>query len=319
MKIDYCLILSAGFGTRMGEIGKVLPKVLWPIFEKTFLEAQIYWIKELGCTKIFVNTHFLHDKIEDFIQADKNLDIEILHEKELLNTGGAIYNLKNKYGLRTGNLLLIAGDQFYFFEKNLWEKALNKVTKVSSVLFGLKVCGKKESYNELSLEKGILKNIVSYNEQNHSKREYVTYSGLGIINLDFLDEGQGSSSFFETVANFRRKKVEVLVPEDNEYWDFGSNKRYYKGLYTLLERFLKNEESDFLSFCCRNNIFNPKKAKYKLRSYGATCGFETINLSGQTDLDFNSFSSSIILKRSECPPNKRRGIIYGNIFDELEN
>jgi mannose-1-phosphate guanylyltransferase len=318
MKIDYCLILSAGFGTRMGEIGKILPKALWPLFDKTFLEAQIYWIKELGCNKIFVNTHFLHEKIEAFIEADKNLDITVLHEKELLNTGGAIYNLKNKYGLKSGTLLLIAGDQFYFFDKKLWKKAFDRVTKISGLLFGLKVCGEKEFYNELVLENGFLKNIVNYNVKNHSKREYITYSGLGLINLDFLDEGQGSSSFFETVADFRKKKIEVHIPEANEYWDFGSKTRYYNGLYSLLGIFLKNEKSDFLSFCCRHNIFNPKKAKYKLKSYGTSCGPEIIDLSEGPNVDSGQCRSSIILKRSEPPSSKRRGIIYGDIFDKLE-
>ena len=41
------LILSAGFGTRMGPIGKALPKVLWPIFEEALLGIQIEYVNEL--------------------------------------------------------------------------------------------------------------------------------------------------------------------------------------------------------------------------------------------------------------------------------
>jgi len=41
MQIDYCLILAAGFGTRMGKIGKKLPKVHGPDFEKSLLELQV--------------------------------------------------------------------------------------------------------------------------------------------------------------------------------------------------------------------------------------------------------------------------------------
>ena len=48
MQIDYALILSAGLGTRMGEIGKILPKVLWPIYFKSLLELQIRYCQSLG-------------------------------------------------------------------------------------------------------------------------------------------------------------------------------------------------------------------------------------------------------------------------------
>ena len=55
MKIDYALLLAAGYGTRMGIIGKELPKVLWPVYEKTLLELQVDYLKELGVKNIFLN------------------------------------------------------------------------------------------------------------------------------------------------------------------------------------------------------------------------------------------------------------------------
>ena len=68
MQIDYCLILAAGFGTRMGEIGKSLPKVLWPIFERSLLELQVEYAKSLGIQKIFINLHHQKDIILDYVQ-----------------------------------------------------------------------------------------------------------------------------------------------------------------------------------------------------------------------------------------------------------
>ena len=43
MQLDFAYILAAGKGTRMGEIGKVVPKPLWPIYEKSLLELQVAW------------------------------------------------------------------------------------------------------------------------------------------------------------------------------------------------------------------------------------------------------------------------------------
>ena len=45
MKVDNALILAAGKGTRMGNVGKILPKVIWPIFEKTILELEVAYAK----------------------------------------------------------------------------------------------------------------------------------------------------------------------------------------------------------------------------------------------------------------------------------
>ena len=40
MKVDYGLILAAGFGTRMGDEGRRLPKPLWPIFEENLISEE---------------------------------------------------------------------------------------------------------------------------------------------------------------------------------------------------------------------------------------------------------------------------------------
>ena len=62
------LILAAGLGTRMGPLGEVLPKVLWPVFEKTLLELQIHFARELGAKSIYVNTFHQGAKIEKFLR-----------------------------------------------------------------------------------------------------------------------------------------------------------------------------------------------------------------------------------------------------------
>ncbi len=67
MALDHAFILCAGYGTRMGEIGKVLPKLLWPVFEKKMLELQVLYARQLGCRKIYINSHFLHEQIQAFV------------------------------------------------------------------------------------------------------------------------------------------------------------------------------------------------------------------------------------------------------------
>lgn len=231
MQIDYALILGAGMGTRMGEIGKIIPKILWPIYFKTMLELQIRYCEDLGIKKIYLNTHFLHNEIIQFLE-DNNLagQVTVLHEDVLLDSGGAIHNLAARPEIcYRGNLLLVNGDQFLFFNKELWNEAKVKIASSRAVLFGIKV-NKASAYNETIVEN---KQLVNIKKHTDNKNDYITYSGLGLLNLDGLLPAPGISQFFETVANYKNDKVDFITPDLFEYWDFGTADNYAKNIFKL--------------------------------------------------------------------------------------
>jgi mannose-1-phosphate guanylyltransferase len=251
MQIDYALILSAGLGTRMGEIGKKLPKVLWPVYFKTLLELQIRYCEDLGLKKIYINTHYLHDEIFNYLKEiglDKK--IVVLHEEQLLDSGGAIHNLaaRPEIGYK-GNLLLVNGDQFLFFDKKFWESALAKLATSRAVLFGITV-EKEAVYNETVISGDKLIEIKKNTEKN---RDYVTYSGLGILNLGGLRPVPGISRFFETVVNFKEEKVSFVVPDKFEYWDFGTSAIYADSIFKLAT--VSGRNTVMGNFLKRHNAF----------------------------------------------------------------
>jgi choline kinase len=233
MQIDYALILSAGLGTRMGEIGKKIPKVLWPVYFKTLLELQINYCVDLNVKNIYINTHFLHDEIKAFLE-EHNLEtrVTILHENPLLDSGGAIHNLAARPEVNyNGTLLLVNGDQFLFFENKYWQLALQKIKNVRAVLFGIQV-QKEAAYNETVLKNDCLVEIIKNTAKDH---DYVTYSGLGLLNLNGLKHHPGISRFFETVANYKNEKVEFVTPVQFEYWDYGTAEIYAESILKLCD------------------------------------------------------------------------------------
>ena len=90
MTIKKCFIASAGYGTRMGNVGKVLPKPLWPIFDARILDLQLNYLNELGINDVYMNTHH-HSK--DLKSWSKKKNVNILEEEVLLGSGGCIHNL----------------------------------------------------------------------------------------------------------------------------------------------------------------------------------------------------------------------------------
>lgn len=250
MPIDFAYILAAGKGTRMGEIGKVLPKPLWPIFEKSLLELQVLWCLSLGVKKIYVNAHFHGDLVQkemDRVSALYDVQLKVLHEDPLLDSGGCIHNLAQQKEIQyRGKFLLVNSDQFYFFSKKFMTDALSvfKTKDTPAVLFSLKV-GIEDNYNETVLEDdGKLMAI----EKVSAKEEYLTYSGLGIIDLERLVPVQGVSKFFESVADYKKKNIYFITPDKAEYWDFGTSPLFVKNIKKVLSSKKINLASEFVSF-----------------------------------------------------------------------
>lgn len=266
---DHCLILAAGFGTRMGEIGKVLPKVMWPVFHKSLLETQVIFARSLGYEKVYVNVHHQFSTILEMTQGNANFkNVVWLQEfPEILDIGGGIHNLASQSEVNyTGNLLVLNADQVLWFTKaNLdeWMKALDGN---DGVLLSLKVLS-QQGYNQLVTEKGLLKSIKP-NKEISPPQEILTYSGNAIINLATLKPQTGSSKFFDSVCPFNRMNLCIDV-SDHPYWDFGTKERYYESLKRIIREKDKKDLREFYEFLKVSRIFNADLADSKMISYNS--------------------------------------------------
>lgn len=103
------LLLSAGLGTRLRPITEVVPKCLVPINGKPLLE---YWLENLtqaGIDKFLINTSYLAEQVEDFVQSSKyRSKITLVHEETLLNTGGTL--LANREFFEDEPFMLVHAD-----------------------------------------------------------------------------------------------------------------------------------------------------------------------------------------------------------------
>lgn len=253
MQLDFAYILAAGKGTRMGEIGKRIPKPIWPIFEKSLLELQVAWCVELGLKKIYINAHYLADVLKnevDKIQKKYPVEIKVLFEDPLLDSGGCLHNLAEQPEVNySGKILLINSDQFFFFDQLYLTEAFNKLSteKTAAVLFGLPV-KKEEAYNETVINKdGVLTEI----KKTDGSYDFVTYSGLGLIDLSRLKPIHGISKFFESVANYKNEKVYFVTPKKFEYWDFGTLTLYVQNIKKI-HQLANDQESGFIKFLVKN-------------------------------------------------------------------
>jgi NDP-sugar pyrophosphorylase family protein len=89
------MILAAGFGSRMGDIGKQTHKSLLKVNGKTLLHHAILKMIQAGIKEIVINTHHLAEQIIKEVESNDNfgINVQFSHEQpEPLETGGGIKN-----------------------------------------------------------------------------------------------------------------------------------------------------------------------------------------------------------------------------------
>jgi len=89
----HAMILAAGRGTRLGELGETVPKVLVDVGREPLLARQIAYLKDNGIQRIVINAHHLAAQIQDFVAEHPHaIDITVVIESELLGTAGGVRN-----------------------------------------------------------------------------------------------------------------------------------------------------------------------------------------------------------------------------------
>ncbi|MDD9901397.1 MAG: nucleotidyltransferase family protein [Alphaproteobacteria bacterium] len=83
-------VLAAGFGTRMRPLTDNCPKPLLEVAGQTMLDRALDALAAVGVEEVIVNAHYLGHMIEDALKGRKTPRITVVHEDEILDTGGGV-------------------------------------------------------------------------------------------------------------------------------------------------------------------------------------------------------------------------------------
>ena len=97
-KINTALILCAGYGERLNPLTLETPKPLLKLNNISLLENTINFINYLGIKNILINTYYLKEQIEEFINKKNfNCKINLIEDgNSILDTGGCIFKFNKK-------------------------------------------------------------------------------------------------------------------------------------------------------------------------------------------------------------------------------
>ncbi len=314
MKIDHCLILSAGFGTRMKSIGQVLPKPLWPIFEKSILELQIDYTRMLGVKNIYVNLHYRFEQVLNYFhQKEDYEDINFLIEEEILDIGGAIQNLAQKDEVQyEGNLLILNGDQFITFDYKQIEQAVNSLKNYKGVMMAVEV-DPRFGHSETKVDEDFcLKKIIKSSEIEVRADKILTYSGLGLVKLNSISQKQGPSSLYQDIFDYEKNPIKMMKIDKYEYWDFGTIDRYWNSMFLILDD-ISSREYSFTSFLINNEAVDLFGKPFKNKGYYSK--EHAINLTKKNEA--LSDGQIIISSEGSRINSTEAGIFYKDLFEEV--
>ncbi len=98
--ITQAFVLAAGLGKRLRPLTDALPKPLIPIFQKPLITFVLDHLINAGVNRFVVNTHRRPELFRSFFNRGDYAGepVTLVHEPELLETGGGIKNAKRCLG-----------------------------------------------------------------------------------------------------------------------------------------------------------------------------------------------------------------------------
>jgi len=101
------LLLAAGLGTRLRPLTLHTPKCLVPIGGVPLLGRWLRQLEQAGCTAVLVNTHYLAEQVEVYLQSwhSSTMTVHTVHEPELLGTAGTLLANQSFFSGCTGLLI----------------------------------------------------------------------------------------------------------------------------------------------------------------------------------------------------------------------
>jgi MurNAc alpha-1-phosphate uridylyltransferase len=195
-KPNHAFILAAGKGTRLRPYTDTMPKPMVPINGRPILDYTLEKLKNSGIENVTINTNYLGDRIKNYAEGIKGINITLSPEKEHLETGGGIANAL--YTMDDKPFYLINGDALWTDRNDT--SALDRLAKTwnsnrMDILLLLQPVAKMNltqgvgDYN-LDMEGRAVRSL--------DKTGAYMFSGIRICNTDIFKEcPDGAFSFLE--------------------------------------------------------------------------------------------------------------------------
>jgi len=228
-------LLAAGLGTRLRPITEEIPKCLVPINGKPLLE---YWLESIfssGIKECLINTHYLSEKVADYIATSKyKKNITVVYEKKLIGTAGSLKKNIEFFENSTG--LLIYADNFTTYNlTNFIENSslMPKECVMSMLTFEC------EDPSQAGIVKLNNENVmIDFKEKPSKSKSKLANAGVFFMTAEFINYIKFLNEYIfdfsiDIIPNFKNKIF--CIQTKDIFYDIGTLKNY-KLVNSILEK-----------------------------------------------------------------------------------
>jgi|TARA_B110000114_G_C15060051_1_gene384988 glucose-1-phosphate cytidylyltransferase len=197
------IILCGGKGSRLGALGKKIPKTLAKVQNKEILWYILNFLKYSGFKNIILPLGYKGKKIQNFLKKYKfsNLNIETINTGVNTNIGKRLYLVRNK--IKSENILLLNGDAIFKFNlKNIYKNHCKKKLGITFLTGEVTY-----AYGSIGTKNGKIidfkRNLVFESLKTKNNNEYLAYNytGMSIIQTKLLRKFK---NLFKMSENFEQ-------------------------------------------------------------------------------------------------------------------
>jgi len=222
-KISEAIVLAGGFGTRLRNVVKDVPKPMADINGKPFLHYLIKYYISKGIEHVILSVGYMNEVIKDYFgDSYEGIKIDYAVEDHPLGTGGAI--IKSLGFAGTENVMVANGDTMFMVEPS---EILNfHNSKDADITIVIREVEDVSRYGSILTDNE--QRITGFSEKQNSKGRGYINGGVYLINKPFISKfsfpGKFSieKDFFE--KEFKNHKfygkpcnnyfIDIGIPED---------------------------------------------------------------------------------------------------------
>ena len=189
MKINKAVILAAGKGERLKNITGEIPKPMINFKGKPLLQHNVELCRKFNINEIYINTHYLADKISKYFGdgTDFGVSITYSNEPELLGTAGALKNISKLYweNISKEPFFVIYGDNYSRYNLSLLTEKYNSSGHASIIAFHYREDVSESGVAEFNSDDSIIKFIEK--PKPGSTDSHWVNAGIYLLRPDIID------------------------------------------------------------------------------------------------------------------------------------
>ena len=220
------IILCGGSATRLGATAKHTPKLLLKVKNRSVLDHQCDFLKEVGVQELILATGHLHDVLRDTLGTSyKGIPIRYCKETKKLDTGGALKNAMRH--IRDSPFFVLNGDV-------LWQDfSLNQMVStfrenMEGLLLGVWVEDTRP-YGEISASD--TGQITAFLEKPAARRSGYINAGVHLFNRTIAHKFPKNEAFSLSHDVFPKLENLYVLKTNTQWIDIGSPERFQAAQY----------------------------------------------------------------------------------------